>query len=220
MIRSVVLPALLPVLAAVAVAAFGLLVPLPHLFAYSDTVILGVGAMLLALGLAMMLPETWLFTPAERLRHAFVQRHAVTPDTAETALSLIARAQRQGHLLRHADNGFVPELKARVDHTADSLDGIARLIFDEPSEGRRNLALINRADLLVEAVQNHSALRRDKSNEAQIASARTSVSAALDAFAGAISAADERRIEAQIQKIDTASDVADTLFQAMRGPRT
>lgn len=220
MMRGLLLPAMPALLAALAVAAFGLSVPLPHLFAYSDTVILGLGAMLLALGLAMMLPDRWLFTPAERLRHAFMQRHAVSSDAAQNTLSLIVRAQGQARQLRRADNGFVPELKARVDHTADSLEGIARLIFDDPSEGRRNLALINRADLLVEAVENHSALRRDKSNEAQIASARTSVSAALDAFAGAISAADERRIEAQIQKIDTASDVADTLFQAMRGPRT
>jgi hypothetical protein len=220
MMRGFALPIGMFVIGTAAILAYGFLVPLPRYFAYSDAVFLGALAVGLTWGLSLMLPERMLFTTTERLRHAFMARHGVSEDRTDTALDIIARAQQQAKRLIRADNGFVPELAVQVDHTSDSLNAIARLVFHDPSEVRRHLPLVNRADLLVEAVENHSRLRAtQKASDAQLASARTSVSAALDAFAGAMSAADERRIEAQITEIDTASDVADSLFKSMKGPR-
>lgn len=220
MIRGFALPTAMLVAGVGVALVYGFLVPLPHFFAYSDAVILGALAFGVTWGASLMLPELMLYTATERLRHAFMARHGVSEDRTDTALDMIARAQHQATRLVRADNGFVPELAAQVDHTADSLNAIARLVFQDPGEVRRNLPLVNRADLLVEAVENHSRLRAtQKASEAQLTSARTSVSTALEAFAGAMSAADERRIEAQITEIDTASDVADSLFKSMKGPR-
>ncbi|MEO0830673.1 MAG: hypothetical protein AAFY03_09465, partial [Pseudomonadota bacterium] len=159
MIRRVLLPLVPPLVAAALVVAYGLTVPLPHLFPYSDAVLLGALALLLALGLACLMPDQWLFTAPERLRHLFMARHQIGPDQAETSLGLIERAMRQARRLRDADNGFDPTLGCRVEETADSLECIAHFVFDSPGETRSHLALVNRADLLVEAVEDHAKLR-------------------------------------------------------------
>ncbi|MEO0911672.1 MAG: hypothetical protein AAFY59_01575 [Pseudomonadota bacterium] len=210
------LPLLVAIAALVLVLAFVSLVRLPHLFWGSDALLAGLLAGSTALAISLMLPDAWLYNRSERIRHAFLTRHDISEDRAAVALQTIQKAAAQSDALATGDNGFAPELAERVRRTAEDLAEIAQLLFEQPDQIRRKQALVARADLVVEAVEKHAALRASKGvSEAQIGEAREMVLMVLDQYSDALAAQENSRIESHIEGIETTAEVADGLLDRM-----
>lgn len=207
------LPLVLAGAGALAGAVFASLVRLPSLFPGSDIVLVGGLTAALTLGLAMLLPDRLLYTLSERLRYGFEQRHDVSPDRAAAALATVQKALGQAATLRAADQGFAPDLAARVADTAARLEQIATAVYAEPAQVRRHQVVVTRADLIVEAVARHAALRgQGQADAAQVATARQIVNDALDGFAAVLDARDDTAVAEQIEGIETTAQVAQGLL--------
>lgn len=189
---------------------------LPHLFPGSDAALAGLLAFAVTLGIAFMLPEEWLYNRSERIRHAFITRHNISEDRATVSLQTIQKAVQHSEALSASDNGFAPELAARVKETAEDLEDIAKLLFEHPDQIRRKQALVTRADLVVDAVQKHAELRESKGiGPEKIAEARALVLATLERYSDALDAQEDSRIDSHMQGIETTTEVADGLLDRM-----
>ena len=212
---------LIPALFAVLVTgALSLFLVLPSVFAYSDPVLLGAAASLLALGVGMMLPEGWYYTDAERLAHAFRSYHGVSGDRAVVALKAVEAAHSAATRLRQADTGlrggFRDDLAAAADQSADRLDDVARLIFYKPDQLPKYQALIIRAESVIDAVEDHARLRMRAQNEAEIATSRDLASAGLSSLTEALDASQQREVAQILERIEVNVSTAETLLR----PRT
>ena len=172
-------------------------------------------AMILTLAFGLALPARLLWSDAERLAHAFSQRHAVSDASARVALDAITRAHDRAALLRGASGKFAEPLRARALELADRLDGAAREIFYDPDTLGVHRKTLVRSELIEEAVSAHATLRdrgESDANSAQIAESRARLGAALDALDDAFDASETRVADKLLAQVEVASATAETLL--------
>ncbi|MEL7459811.1 MAG: hypothetical protein AAFX45_13185 [Pseudomonadota bacterium] len=189
----------------------------PRLFPYSDAVLLGGMAALLALGLGLTLPERWFYSDAERLAHAFKSHHGVSDDRAVVALRAVEAAHSAATRLRRADTGvrggFHPDLAAAAEQSANRLDDVARLIFYKPDQLPKYQALVIRAESVIDAVEDHAKLRARAQNEAEIATSRDMANAGLSSLSDALDASQTREVAQILDRIEVNVATAETLLR-------
>lgn len=207
-------PALIALLA---VGALSLFLVLPSFFPYSDAVLLGASAMLLALGVGLMLPEGWFYSDTQRLAHAFKSYHGVSDDRAVVALRAVEAAHSAATRLRQADTGvrggFRDDLAAAADQSADRLDDVARLIFYKPDQLPKYQALVIRAESVIDAVEDHARLRTRAQSEAEIATSRDLASAGLSSLTEALDASQQREVAQILDRIEVNVSTAEILLR-------
>lgn len=205
---------------AVALAvAFALLVRLPLPFPGFAAVTAGGGAFVLTLAFGLALPARFLWSDAERLAHAFGQRHAISDAGARVALDTITRAHDRAALLRQASPKFAEPLQARSLAMADRLDAAAREIFYDPEALAVHRKTLVRSELIEDAVTAHATLRgrgETEANSAQMAESRAKLGAALDALETAFDAAEAQVADTLLAQVDVASATAETLLGRAR----
>ena len=207
---------------AIAIAVvFALLVRLPLPFdGFAIVAAAGLAALLtIAFGLA--LPARFLWSDAERLAHAFSQRHSISDAGARVALDAITRAHDRAALLRGASDRFAEPLKARSQQLADRLDEAAREIFYDPDTLAIHRKTLVRSELIEDAVAAHATLRgraESEANSAQVEESRAKVGAALDALEVAFDASEAQVADRLLAQVEVASATAETLL-ARRGAR-
>ncbi len=206
-------PALLAALA-VAGASWGL--TLPPMFPFSDAVILGAATFGIAVGLGFMIPESWLYSDAQRLSHAFTQHHGVSGDRADVALKAVAVSHQAAERLRAADNGFRDDLRAGVVAAADRLDDVARLIFYKPDELPKYQALIIRAESVIDAIEDHAKVRDRAVDDAEVDTSRDLARSGLNSLLEALDASQQREVGAILGRIEANVATAEILLR----PRT
>lgn len=201
-------------LAVVAAVTFVALAPLPLVFPGSSLVLAALLAGMATVSFAAWMPEHWLWSEDERLAHAFKSHHALTAQSAETALSAISEAHRRAENLRSAAQGFHPDLKPAVLSAADRLDASAREIFYDPSRLRALRAIVNRSELIEDATRAHKALRaRSKGQGATLTQSRETLLSALGALEEAFATSDLRVGKGHFDQVKIASSVAETLLR-------
>lgn len=204
----------LPALFAVGcVAAASLFVNLPSLFPYSDAVVLGVVALIVALGLGLMLPDAWIYSDAQRLAHAFKAHHGVSGDRAEVALGAVASAHDAATRLRTADNGFRDDLKMAAGQAADRLDDVARLIFYKPDQLPKYQALVIRAESVIDAVEDHARVRARAVEASEVATSRDLALSGLTSLQGALDASQQREVASILGRIEANVATAEMLLR-------
>ncbi|MEM9209960.1 MAG: hypothetical protein AAGA63_00620 [Pseudomonadota bacterium] len=212
------IPVLLTLLSVALVALYARFVPTPDRFPYAYTINYGFIAMMLVLCFGSLLPVRWIYTQYERVHYAFNVLHGLPDSATENALRLSAEAQDHARSLDAATPALKPEVRERVELTADRLSDIARLIFVDPRAGREYLTLIKRANIVTETVTKHARLMRNPfAKDADKTTARQSVLAALDAFSGAYEGLKQKKIETDLAEISVSSEIAEQLFERMKG---
>ncbi|MEM1274166.1 MAG: hypothetical protein AAGF88_10130 [Pseudomonadota bacterium] len=206
-------------LAAIVAVGFALFVRLPLPFDYFAAVVAALLALILTFAIGLAWPAGWIWTDAERIRHAFARRHGLSDTRATLALDAITKAHRQAEVLRRAAPDFVETLQTHARAVADRLDAAAREVFYDPDALQVHRKTLVRAALIEEAVAAHLQLRRrgqQYANSAQMEESRARVAAALDALDTAFDAAETKLADRLLQQVDVASATAETLL-APRG---
>ena len=209
-------PWLVAIAAAVIAAGFALLVRLPLPFDGFAIVAAAGLALLLTLAFGLALPARLLWSDAERLAHAFSQRHGLSDASAKVALDAITRAHGRAALLRGASARFAEPLQARARELADRLDGAAREIFYDPDTLSVHRKTLVRSELIEDAVEAHATLRgraETDANRAQMAESRAKLTAALDALDEAFDASEARVADKLLAQVDVASATAEALWR-------
>ena len=93
-------------------------------------------AFLGTLTLTAWMPPSWVWSDAERLRHAFQERHGVSDMAAGSALDAITIAHQRARTLRDAARMMRDDAANATTEIADRLDAAAREIFYEPKRQR------------------------------------------------------------------------------------
>ncbi len=186
---------------------------LPSYFAQSDALIWGAGTLLLALGLGLMLPETWLYSDAARLAHAFKEHHGVSGDRAEVALGAVGNAHSAAERLRAADTGFREDLSGQVALTADRLDEVARIIFYKPDQLPKYQALIIRAESVVDAIEDHGRLKAKAGSGDEVSASRGLALDGLESLQSALDASKSKEVAAILNRIEANVATAETLLR-------
>lgn len=172
-------------------------------------------ALILTLAFGLALPARLLWSDAERLAHAFSQRHEISDAGARVALDAITRAHDRAALLRGASTNFAEPLQARAQALADRLDAAAREIFYDPDTLGVHRKTLVRSELIEDAVSAHATLRgrgESDANSAQMTESRAKVGAALDALEAAFDASEGQVADRLLAQVDVASATAETLL--------
>ena len=218
MIRKIVLPILLAILVIGAISAAASQIRMPAALAGYGFAIWGGASGLLYLGLSLVLPSAALATPLERIRLFLTSYLGVSGQGADLALQRFAKAHDQAERLARADNGFHPDLAQRVAAVSRRIESLSRDVLARRDASREIGAIITRADLAVEAVEQHARLRDAKGiDDTSIAEARAKVIETLTGLESVMKASDRARIDAQLDHIGITTDVADALYETMKG---
>jgi len=161
------------------------------------------------------MPRSWVWSEAERLRHAFQARHGLLEQAAGLALTTITGAHARATSLRQAASVMRDDISARVISVADRLDAAAREIFYTPDRQRDLRTVLVRSELIEEAATAHAALRRRKHTATEDES-RQKLAAAVDALNAAFEQTDLLAARGLLQEVEVASDVAERVLK----PRT
>ncbi|MEM9043735.1 MAG: hypothetical protein AAGC81_03500 [Pseudomonadota bacterium] len=208
--------------ATIAAAVYGEMVRLPFFFPGSDALILGGFTTLLSLSIGLMLPERVIFTPQERLIAMVVSRGAGSAENAARVIERVERAQSYADRLRRSDNGFHTDLRAAVDEVAADMDEIANRMIERPADTSDMTAILARAGLAVEAVERHAEIREESASNADavLQEARDKVIGTLRHLADVMDATMQRRVTQKLTGLEVTTDVADGLYQSMKGTDT
>lgn len=212
-------PWLVAIPAVVIAVAFALLVRLPMPFEGFAIVAAAAGALLLTLTFGLALPARLLWSDAERIAHAFSERHEISDASARVALDAITRAHDRASLLRGSSTRFAEPLKSRSETLADRLDGAAREIFYDPDTLGIHRKTLVRSELIEEAVMAHAQLRargESDANSAQMTESRAKLGAALDALETAFDASEGQVADRLLAQVDVASATAESLLGRAR----
>jgi hypothetical protein len=208
-------PYLLALIAALLASVFVLTQRLPLPF---EGFAMLAAALLAGLGTLTLLawaPIRWLWTDTDLIMAEFRRRHDITDLGAQNALTAITRAHAQASALRRAAGPMQPEMQTRVTGAADRLDQAARTLFYAPDRLRALQPVLSRAELIVEAAQSHHALRRAPDSPQQEPS-RAALRTAIDALHAAFDAGDARAAQSLLEKVETASGIAENLLSGTR----
>lgn len=213
-------PSVLPwaalIVSVILAVGFALLVRLPLPFDGFATATAAVLAFGLTLVLGMLAPAHWIWTDAERLRHAFGLRHGLSDLRSGNVLSAITTAHGRADALRRAAANFQPPLDARTRAVADRMDAVARELFYDPDALSVHRESLIRTELIEEAVITHASLRlRGQSdiNATQIAESRAKVDTALAALEEAFDRNENRLADQLLHKVDISSATAEMLLR-------
>lgn len=207
---------LVAVLAALAGALYGLLVPVPALFPLAEAVLPGLLTFGLALAALLALPDRLLWSDAARLVHGFRARHDTTPEAAAQALEAITKTHAQAERLRRASAGFRDDLKERTAAIADRLDEIARVVYYAPDRLRQVRQPLVRTDLVVEAAEAHGKLRELRSAGPEVERSRERLFDTLASLDAALDAAELSEVRKALDRVEISSSVAETVLSRHR----
>ncbi|MEL6465189.1 MAG: hypothetical protein AAFQ58_09495 [Pseudomonadota bacterium] len=161
------------------------------------------------------MPSRWVWTEAERLRHAFQARHNISDAAAGSALKAITTAHARANTLRAAASTMREDVADRVHALADRLDVAAREIFYAPQRQREISAVLIRSELIEDAALAHAKLRKRNQAETEDAS-RTKLIAAVDALDAAFDDSDLLAARDLLAEVEVASEVAETVLKPRR----
>lgn len=209
-------PWLVAVLAGAAAAGFAFLVRLPLPFDGFAAVVAACLGLGLTLSVGMLAPSRWIWTDAERLRHAFAIRHGLSDARSTHVLSAITTAHGRASALRRAAVHFKPPLDQNTRQVADRIDEIARELFYAPDALSVYRESLIRTELVEEAVTTHAKMRqrgKDDTNATQIAESRIKVDTALKALDAAFGRNEGQLANQLLHKVDVSSATAEMLLQ-------
>lgn len=201
---------------AVLAASFAIVLRLPLAFDGFAAVAAALIAGALTLSLTMMAPAGWIWTDAERLRHAFAQRHNMSELRSENVLDAITAAHARADQLRKGAALFATPLDQRTQEIADRLEDIARDLFYHPDALSVHRQALVRSELIEEAVLGHASLRKrgqDDVNAPQIAQSRDRVDAALTSIEEAFDHNENRLADRLVQQVEISSATAEMLLK-------
>lgn len=167
------------------------------------------------LTLVTWMPGRWIWTEAERLRHAFQARHGVSDYAAGSALEAITTAHARATTLRAAASAMRDDVAERVHAVADRLDVAAREIFYTPQRQRDLRAVLIRSKLIEDAAAAHAMLRERNHSETEDAS-RQKLITAVDALDAAFDQTDLLAARGLLAEVEAASEVAETVLKPRR----
>lgn len=203
-------------LAALLAIAFAWFVRLPLPFEGFAVVVAALLAFLGTLTLISWMPIGWVWSDAERLRHAFQAQHGISGNAADAALDAITTAHGRANTLRTAASAMREDVAERVEALADRLDAAAREIFYEPKQQRALRAIVIRSDLIEDAATAHAKLRQRNQTTTEDAS-REKLSAAIEALDAAFDETGLLAARGLLAEVETASEVAETLLKPTKG---
>lgn len=209
-------PWVVATIVAVLAVIFGIFMRLPLPFDGFAAVAAALIAGTLTLSLTMMAPAGWIWTDAERLRHAFAQRHKMSELRSENVLDAMTSAHARADRLRNGAALFAAPLDRRTRDMADRLDDIARDLFYHPDALDVHRQALVRSELIEEAVLSHASLRKrgqDDINAPQIAQSRDRVDAALSALEDAFDHNENRLADRLVRQVDVSSATAEMLLK-------
>lgn len=202
--------------AAVLAAGFALTMRLPLPFDGFAALVAAVGAGTLTLSLTLLAPAGRIWTDAERLSHAFAQRHKMSTQRSALVLDAITAGHGRADQLRRNAALFAPPLEQRTREIADRLDEVARDLFYHPDALSVHREALVRSALIEEAVLGHAKLRgRGKTdvNAPQVAQSRARVDAALTALEQAFDQNESRLADRLVQQVELSSATAEMLLK-------
>ncbi len=207
-------PFVLALIAAGLAAGFALLMRLPLPFEGCAMLAAALLAALATLSLLALAPVRWLWTDADLLARAFRLRHDLSDLGARNALAAITKAHDQALALRRAATHMQPQMSELVEEAAGRLDAAARTLFYAPDQLRALQPVLSRAELIVEAAEAHAALRRapERPGSPQQDASRKALRAATSALTEAFMATEARAAQGLLEKVETASEIAETLL--------
>lgn len=219
--KPTVFPWAIGAFAVILATAFALLVRLPLPFEGLAALVAAVLALGGTLTFGMLAPARWLWTDAERLRHAFGLRHGLSDLRSGNVLTAITTAHGRADVLRQAAAHFQPPLDERTRQVADRIDGIAHELFYAPEALSVYRETLIRAELVEESVTTHAKMRKrghEDTNALQIADSRAKVDAAVTALYAAFDSNENHLADQLLHKVDVSSATAEMLLR--RGTRT
>ncbi|MEL7462695.1 MAG: hypothetical protein AAFN79_01410 [Pseudomonadota bacterium] len=205
------------VVAAMASAGFAWFARLPLPFDGFAAVAAACLALLAVPTVLAWMPPKWVWTDAERLRHAFQARHDVPDEVADSALAAIGGAHDRATALRGAAAAMRNDVAERVVAIADRMDAAAREIFYAPDAQRELSAVLIRSELIEDAAAAHASLRGREQTESEDAS-RGKLLTAVDALDAAFDERERRTARKLLNEVETASEVAEALLKPRRRP--
>ncbi len=198
--------------AATVSVGFAWLVRLPLPFDGFAAVAAAVLAFFGTLTAVAWMPGRWVWSEAERLRHAFQARHGISDDAASSALEAITTAHLRANALRGAAGAMRTDVAERLGAVADRLDAAAREIFSTPERQRNLRAVLIRSELIEDAASAHAALRKRNATETEDVS-REKLIDAVDALDAAFDQTDLLAARGLLAEVEAASEVAETVLK-------
>lgn len=214
--KPALFPWLVAVIVTVSAAGFALIARLPLPFDGFAAVAAALMAGMSTLSLTMMAPARWIWTDAERLRHAFAQRHNMSELRSENVLDAITAAHARADQFRNGAALFAAPLDQRTKEMADRLDDIARDLFYHPDALSVHRQALVRSELIEEAVLGHASLRKrgqSDVNAPQIAQSKDRVDAALISLEDAFDHNENRLADRLVQQVEISSATAEMLLK-------
>ena len=212
-IRAVVGPVLAGVVAVTLGALFFDGARLPDLFPWSGVILPALLTGVLALGLTLMLPEKLFFTRAEHLKVALYTGSGLEGIASERVIEHVERARDYAARLRASASDMREDAAEMTTAAAEDLEELADRLFAEPGRAQSATSLINRARLVVDAVENFVSFKQDAGAEdAKVENARDRIMESLTQMSGAAEAVHTRLARQKYTNIEVATEVADGLF--------
>lgn len=202
-------------IAALLSAAFAWFVRLPMPFPGASIVAAATLAGLCTVTLVSWMPQNWVWSDAERLRHAFQARHGITDIAAGSALDAITTAHTRANALRRAADAMREDVSEKVGAVADRMDAAAREIFYTPERHRDLRAVLIRSELIEDAAAAHASLRQ-RNHEPTQDTSREKLLHAVDALEAAFDQTDLLAARGLLAQVEAASEVAETVLTPRR----
>jgi hypothetical protein len=199
-------------LPAVMTAGFAFTVRLPHFFPYSDAAIVAGLFFLLSLSVFMMMPDSWLHSPAAILAHKIKVKHGMSDQGVVNAMKAIGELEHKAQRLHRALRHLSKEIKPKVAQAEQAFHDIATLISHNPREMRTFQTIIIRSEGVIEAVENQAKLRGRKSTPEEQAKGRTMVTDALNSLDDALSSVESAWVNQLLDQIDISSSTSQRLL--------
>ncbi|MEO1492313.1 MAG: hypothetical protein AAFV19_09205 [Pseudomonadota bacterium] len=206
-------PALAAIVASALAAAFFEVARMPILFPWSTVILPALLTGLLALGLSLMLPPGLFFTRAERMRVDLYTATGLSGANSERLISTVQQAEGFARRLREASPEMREDAAGVAIAAAEDLEELAARVTAEPATVGSASALITRARLVVEAVENFVEYKQDTgARETEVDQARARIMDSLAQMSEATDAVHVRQAQRRLTDLEVATDVADDLF--------
>lgn len=211
--QAIIGPLLAGIVAFVIGALFFNVSELPDLFPFSSIILPAVLTGMLALGIALLLPDKLYFTGAERLEAELRNADGLGSYDPARVVSRAGEARSYASALRNASRDMQPDIAEATNAAADDLDDLATRILNKPQHANSGITVISRAELVVAAVTDFVEFKHDTgAKPEEIKQARQQVIGSLKNMSEAANDVQSRLARVKLTKIDVATEVADGLF--------
>lgn len=212
-IRLVVGPVLAGIVSFGIGAAFFDQARLPDLFPWSHVAVPTLLTGLLGVGFTFLLPEKLFWTAAEKRRLDLFTGTGLAGVASERVIAHVDKARDYAARLRSASGTMREDAADMTTAAAEDLEELAERLFAEPARAQSATSLINRAELVVDAVESFVAFKQDAgAGEAEVSSARARIMDSLAQMSEAADAVHTRLARQKYTDIEVATEVADGLF--------